>query len=333
MRVRFRSTMDAADLTYLSVGRRSRANVSMVFLLHLDAQPEPRDLHAALVRLTGTVPRFRQRVVGTSPWTTNWSPTGAVRIDDHLTECSAAGADVDTVLAQLPELLNTPFDMTVPPWQAIHVRNLEGGGSLLVLRLHHCMGDGLTYVAALHEAFGDPARGIVAVEHRATRVRLHDVRATVTAGVRAIGAALSRRGRGALGDEWRVWATSPPPGRVDRARRGQRIALWTAPLTTWRQAAREHGGRHNDLFLLIASHAESAYRGWPEQDAVTIMPVSTRPAAGSDAEQDGSISLATGLPTIARDDVRAGRLPGSPRRPVPRGPLRSALPATPYCPS
>ncbi|KID29769.1 Wax ester synthase-like Acyl-CoA acyltransferase domain [Prauserella sp. Am3] len=308
MRAVFRPTMNPAEMSYLAVDRRHEVNVSMVFLLHLDHTPSTDDVRAALARLAETVPRFRQRIVHASPWRINWSAATPTPVERHLTELPGDSADLHTVLGRLTTLLQRPFDPARPPWQAYHVRHTAGGRSLLVLRLHHSMGDGETYVAALQQAFADTGPGLVAVEHpRSPSDLLSRVRGTLGAAGRTLAALCTATGRSALRAEVDIWTTPPPPGRVGRSRRGQRIAVWTAPLQVWRDAAHALGGRHNSLFLLIAAHAEADYHGWPDTDSVTIMPVSTR-SSDPHAVQDGAISLVTGVLVLDRDAVRSGHL-------------------------
>lgn len=312
MHVVFRPAMGAADLTYLSLGRRHEVNVSMLFLAVLEHEPERRAIEDALQRLTTTVPRLRQRIAATSAWTARWTAAGEVSVGDHLRDIPLGGGDLNAALAHLPSVLDTPFDADKPPWQAFHFRDAAHGRSFLAFRLHHCMGDGRTYLAAFQQAFGDTESRLTAREAHDRNLRSVAQRAcaTAVAAGRAIAATLTHHGRTALNDERRIWAPSPPPGRPDRARRGQRIALWSTSLTHWRRSAQTLGGGHNELFLLIAAYAESHYNGWPDRRCMMIMPISTRieDRRGQYGEQDGSIALATGVLSLDRDDVRTGRL-------------------------
>ncbi|MEV0082878.1 wax ester/triacylglycerol synthase domain-containing protein [Saccharopolyspora sp. NPDC050642] len=314
-RIAFRRKMSAADLNYLTVGRKHDVNISMVFLLVLDTELNPHEVREQLRRLTATVPRFRQRIVRQNPWTTNWSVSDDVRIDDHLTEITVADRGLDAAFAQLPSLLGRPFDAGKPPWQALYFRGMPDGRALLAIRLHHCMGDGLTYMAAFQQAFGSPQTELTAIEERHAgashnlRVLANEVRTTAAAAGRAVRAALTRHGRTAQKNELQIWATPPPPGRIGHTRSGQQISMWTVPAETWARVAREHGGRRNALFLLITSYTESDYQGWPDEPAALIMPINLRPSPGTDIEQDGSINLASGVVILDRNDIRNGRLP------------------------
>lgn len=310
----FRRTMSETDLTYLTLGLTHDVNVSMVFLLELDGELGHNEIRDELVRLAGTVPRFRQRVAHRSPWAENWSAPGPVRIDDHLTEVSVGEDGLGAVLPRLPDLLDRPFDDGAPPWQALYFRDAPDRNSVLVLRLHHSMGDGMTYLSALQQAFGDLGGDrFSAVEEprrpgHGRRALAGRIRARAAAAARAAAGTLTRRGRAGLVNELRVWSPSPPPGRVGHTRSGQRVAMWTVPAEVWARAARELGGRRNDLFLAVTTFAESEYRGWPDGPAVTIMPINLRPGPDSDIEQDGAISIASGVVVLDRDHVRDGRL-------------------------
>lgn len=315
LRIAFRRKMSAADLTYLAVGRKHDVNVSMVFLLVLDTELDSHEVREQLQRLTATVPRFRQRIVRQNPWTTNWSVSEDVHIDDHLTEIELDDDGLGEVLGRLPSLLERPFDAGKPPWQALYFRGMRDGSALLTIRLHHCMGDGLTYMAAFRQVFGDPQAGLTAVEERGAgtghslRALAGELRTTAAAAGRAVRSALTRRGRAALRDELQIWTTPPPPGRVGHTRSGQLISAWKVADETWARVARERGGGRNDLFLLITSYAESAYQGWPDEPTVLIMPISLRPGPDVDTEQDGSINLASGVVVLDRDDIRDECLP------------------------
>lgn len=313
MRLIFHRKMSAAELTYLALGRAHDVNVSMVFPLVLDTELRPEEVREQLRRLAATVPRFRQRVVSESPWAINWSAAEELRVEAHLTEIAIEAGGLDAAFARLPALLDRPFDSGEPPWQALYFRGMPDGRSLLVLRLHHCMGDGLTYVAAFRQAFGNPEAGLTAIEsggglRRAARALVEQVRRTTAAAGRAVAHALVPSGRAELRNEFQIWSTPPPPGRIDRTRSGQRIAIWTVPTENWERSARESGVRRNDLFVLIASCAESEYRGRTDGNSVAIMPISLRPNHDTGAEQDGSIALASGVVVLDRDDIRAGRL-------------------------
>ncbi|GAA2360316.1 hypothetical protein GCM10009854_44190 [Saccharopolyspora halophila] len=313
MRLVFHPKMSAAELTYLTVGCAHDVNVSMVFPLVLDTELRPEEIREELLELAATVPRFRQRIVRESPWAINWSAAEDVRVESHLTEIAVGEGGLDAAFAQLPALLDRPFDYGEPPWQALYFHGMPDGRSLLILRLHHCMGDGLTYVAAFRQAFGNPEAGLTAIEAagglgRAARALAEQVCRTTAAAGRAVAHALVPSGRAGLRDEFQIWSTPPPPGRMDRTRSGQRIAMWTVPTEDWARIARENGVRRNDLFVLIASYAESAYRDWPDGHSIAIMPISMRPNPDTGTEQDGSIALASGVVVLDRDDIRAGRL-------------------------
>lgn len=98
--------------------------------------------------------RFRQRVVhhGTQPV---WEEDPGFDLDWHVRHMAASG---ESNLADiLGGLISTPLDASKPMWQ-FHVVYLEDGGSAVILRIHHCYGDGFALMHVLDSMTdADPA--------------------------------------------------------------------------------------------------------------------------------------------------------------------------------
>ncbi len=89
--------------------------------------------------------RFRQRVVAANSAFSapSWWQSGPVAVSDHLREVVLReGADRAELEELVGVLMSTPLDQDRPLWEFHHVRNYRGG-SALVARVHHCIGDGL----------------------------------------------------------------------------------------------------------------------------------------------------------------------------------------------
>src|SRR5512141_467158 len=88
--------------------------------------------------------RFRQRVVETSLpiLTPCWQDDPTFDIDRHVCRVELpAPADKSARMRFLSDLVSTPLDRTRPLWQ-VHVAGNVDGGSALIMRFHHCIGDG-----------------------------------------------------------------------------------------------------------------------------------------------------------------------------------------------
>jgi WS/DGAT/MGAT family acyltransferase len=49
----------------------------------------------------------------------------------------------------ISDLTATPLDPTKPLWQAHYIENFQNGGSVLFVRIHHCIGDGVSLIRVL----------------------------------------------------------------------------------------------------------------------------------------------------------------------------------------
>jgi diacylglycerol O-acyltransferase / wax synthase len=121
------------------------ANPALVTGVALTAQPLDftRTRHLLRHRLLH-FPRFRQRVVeqGLPLPTPHWEDIAHVDMNGHVRRAALpAPGDEAALRALLGELASMPLDRSRPLWDAWVVDNVQGGGAL-VLRYHHCIGDG-----------------------------------------------------------------------------------------------------------------------------------------------------------------------------------------------
>lgn len=96
------------------------------------------------------IPRFRQRVVfplgRAQP---RWEEDPEFDLDNHLVRRELPAPGDQAGLRQVIDgLMSTPLDSERPLWQFHLIDNFEGG-SVLLARLHHCMGDGLALLMVL----------------------------------------------------------------------------------------------------------------------------------------------------------------------------------------
>src|SRR5690606_39200969 len=94
-------------------------------------------------------PRFRQRVVerGLPLPVPHWEDVPDFDIGQHLHHVALPQPGDRHALAQLlGDIVSTPLDRLQPLWQ-VHVIDGVDGGSALVTRFHHCIGDGTAMTA------------------------------------------------------------------------------------------------------------------------------------------------------------------------------------------
>lgn len=95
--------------------------------------------------------RFRQKVAGGNLGLgrPHWEDDPYFRLDQHMHHIALPGDGSRTQLVELlSDLSSTPLDYARPLWQA-HVVDNVMGGSALIMRLHHCIGDGTALVAVI----------------------------------------------------------------------------------------------------------------------------------------------------------------------------------------
>ena len=138
-----------------------RANLAMVTSVALTSEPldfaRVKALYAE--RLAG-FPRFRQRVVehGWPVPSPHWEDVPDFDIGQHMHHVALPGPGGRRALQELlDDIVSTPLDRLQPLWQ-VHVIDGVDGGSALVTRFHHCMGDG-TSMTALSMRLYDMAPG------------------------------------------------------------------------------------------------------------------------------------------------------------------------------
>jgi WS/DGAT/MGAT family acyltransferase len=122
---------------------------------------EPLDFERVKVvyeRRLADFPRFRQRVVESrfGLTTPSWEDVPHFEIDLHVHHVALpAPRDRAALITLISDLASTPLDREQPLWQ-VHVVDEVDGGSALIMRFHHCIGDG-TAMMALSQKLFDPS--------------------------------------------------------------------------------------------------------------------------------------------------------------------------------
>lgn len=135
--------MASIDAAWL--GMEDPTNLMMVTgVMALDGKVELKRLRGGLDRRLRPFGRFHQRVVrprsrGSLP---HWEDDAHFDIDNHLSHVAlpAPGGD-DGLREMVSELMSAPLDSSKPLWH-MHVIDDYRGGSVILTRVHHCVGGG-----------------------------------------------------------------------------------------------------------------------------------------------------------------------------------------------
>jgi diacylglycerol O-acyltransferase len=248
----------------------------LVFGAPLDYERLKATLRNGLLRFA----RFRQRVVQPAFGRAYWEDDPDLDMSYHLRRATLPPPGDQAMLQDLTSLLaSTQLDLTRPLWQFHLVDNCDGG-SALICRLHHCIGDGLALVYVLlsltstdpDEAW--PLHGLEAgprrrrplgrvtrpvhsgfrVTRQATDAFLHQVRELRTDPSHA--ADLAQLGTGSVAALARLVLRWPDPKTVFKGPLGiPKRTAWSAPLPLQdvKAVGKGLGGTVNDVLLTAMS--------------------------------------------------------------------------------
>ncbi len=124
---------------------------------------QPAIAHDALCRRIGQrlmrYPRFRQRVVP-GAMGASWVDDPDLDVHRHVVRETLARrpgqSEREALQARCAELATMPLDAAHPLWQFHLVEDYEGGSAILV-RIHHCIGDGISLTAVVMSITDDGA--------------------------------------------------------------------------------------------------------------------------------------------------------------------------------
>ena len=286
--------MNPADVAWLRMERPT--NPMTITGVMTTATPLDRP---ALERLIGErlVPfrRFRQYVENPRGARPKWVDDPAFSLDRQIVPLALDDAgDQRALESAVSRLMSTPLDLTGPPWEFHHVEHY-GAGSALIIRLHHCIGDGIALMHVLlsiaDESFdaskipggGGRRRSVAARVGRTLRGAAAETADMVIHPSRLLRRARQGgRGAGALAA---LLAMRPdsltifkgPATRIKRA-------AWTRPLEleAIKAVARAQNAKINDVLLAAAAGALRRYLASRGQstDSVEIraaVPFNVRP--------------------------------------------------------
>ena len=146
--------MDPVDAAWYHID--GPANLAMVTAVALTRQPLDFDrVREVYRRRLAGFDRFRQRVVETGfPLATpHWQDMPHFNIDQHVHRIALpAPHDMAALKVLLTDIASMPLDREQPLWH-VHIVENVAGGSALVMRYHHCIGDGTAMQAVVRKVF------------------------------------------------------------------------------------------------------------------------------------------------------------------------------------
>lgn len=141
--------LSAIDASWFQMDEPGNAADITVLLEFSEPVPRP-DIEALLEQLVERYPRFRQRVRQNAR-TLQWEDDPDFDLEHHLREAQLDEEEGD-LQAFIGRLATRPLAADRSPWEMTLVHDPERGGAL-VMRIHHCMGDGFGLGAAFLRLF------------------------------------------------------------------------------------------------------------------------------------------------------------------------------------
>jgi hypothetical protein len=282
-----REPLSVVDAAWLAMG--SDENPMVITVVLTFATPIDRAALVAMLRKTAAHPRFRSRAVR-HVGGGYWEEDRRFDVEAHVSHvaCPAPG-DRAALEEIVGDLQGQPLDPERPLWRATLVDGVEGG-SAVVLRLHHALGDGVALVAMLLD-LSDEAKGMLVPEVGQARTEAHGA---------VDFAKLAASHAATLG---RLLLLPPDPDTPLRGPLGTRKRVaWTRPLPLDRvkAAAKAVGVKVNDVLVALVSAAltdELELRGAMKDglEIHALLPVFLRGAVGGLGNHFGLVFLALPL--------------------------------------
>lgn len=274
-----REPMSSVDQAWLRMDRDD--NLMMICsVLVLDKAPDRARLQQTIEHRLLSWPRFQQRVVreGGRAW---WEDDPHFHLDNHIHSVGLGGEGDRHALEKLAgDLASTPLDARHPLW-AMHVVEDYQGGAAVIMRMHHCIADGLALVRVLLSMTDDcaegsppPTLGHPSRIERAWHAAQHFGEGLAGAARQVVDQAgelvrhpsqlveLAEKGL-AVGKELVDIGLQPkdPPSDLKGQRSGRKQVAWCDPLDLdeVKTLAHQLGGTVNDVLMTVAA---GALRQW-----------------------------------------------------------------------
>lgn len=241
-----RERMSAVDAAWLRMDSPSNAMMITAVLVLDGPVPHARIeslVHERLLRHR----RFRERVVVSkvplAPM--HWEEDGTFDLRTHVHHVALPAPGDERALEDLvSDLLSTPLDHAHPLWQIHHVEGFAEG-SVLVARVHHCVGDGVALVELLLSLTDEGA----SLEP--------EVVGLLPERPKGAFALAKQAGEQALTLGRLLLLPSDPPSVFKGTLGVQKRVAWSKPfdVAALKAAAQRRGGKLNDLLLASVTAA------------------------------------------------------------------------------
>jgi WS/DGAT/MGAT family acyltransferase len=145
--MRHRESLSGVDTAWLRMDHPTNL-MTITAVLVLDDPIDYATMRSILQERLLRFRRFKQRVMRLeeSPY---WEMDPYFEIEQHLHRSALpAPAGQAELQEQVSDLMGIPLDFSKPPWQ-MHLIEDYQGGSALIVRLHHCIADGIALVQVL----------------------------------------------------------------------------------------------------------------------------------------------------------------------------------------
>lgn len=273
---------------------------------------------------------LRRRLVPGGAWRRpRWAVVPELDPEAHVDERRLpAGDDPQALAAALDDFWSEPVRLDTPPWRMLLVTGLDGGRSVLAVKVHHSLGDGLSVIGTLTRLLdrlplpGEPAPGpvnaaVTAPAPSGARMTKAPRRRALPVRLRARLAETATAARGLS----RLAAA----GRAPRTAMNHRLATPRRHLSTTafsaarvNRAARAAGVHASEIICTLAAEAfRVTYPGAPVPDSLRAQfAVSRRPRERwrTYGNWTGAVALDLPLrpmPATARAALIRDRLRGS----------------------
>lgn len=269
-----RTRLGAIDHAWLRMERPE--NPMMVTgVLTFDEPVDLSRLRRRIAHAAVRFPRFAQRVHRRPLGRAEWVADPDFRVENHVLRHVLRDGTRASVLREVGRLLSTPLPRDRPLWRVDLLESPSDGHTVMVVRLHHCIGDGfalLHVLTSLTEPVPDAVDRTGSPRRAAARPSIPRL--------------VARLARSAITDLVRLATLHDEPKTRLRGRLGsEKRAAWSTsmPLADVKAIGRGFGGTVNDVMTCAVAGAFGRYlreRGEASTPALRVaVPVNLRRGA------------------------------------------------------